>query len=267
MAAAPPNRLLGIALRLGAATSFAFMAAMIKLGAEAGVSLPELAFYRFAFGMTPRHRERGYLATLGFVAFHVDYRSHGDSDLDPDHEFHLRLGYAEDVINAVLALRQWEGPLDPARVAIGGRSMGGGVVLNVLVAQPGLVRAAVLWASVSSDSIDNFEMWVRPNRSRAELAQRIIDTYGDPADPDHADFWAGVSPRTFFDRVTEPVQVHHGTADDVCPIVWSDATTSALQDAGVETRYEVFEGEGHAFGPQFVDSMERTAMFLADHLG
>jgi drug/metabolite transporter (DMT)-like permease len=51
----PPrqNRLLGIALRVGAATSFGFMAATIKLGAEAGVSVPELAFYRFAFGLPP----------------------------------------------------------------------------------------------------------------------------------------------------------------------------------------------------------------------
>lgn len=49
----PQNRLLGIGLRVGAATSFAFMAAAIKLGAEHGVSLPELAFYRFFFGLPP----------------------------------------------------------------------------------------------------------------------------------------------------------------------------------------------------------------------
>jgi drug/metabolite transporter (DMT)-like permease len=47
------NRLLGIALRIGAATSFAFMAAMIKLGYSHGVSTPELAFYRFLFGLPP----------------------------------------------------------------------------------------------------------------------------------------------------------------------------------------------------------------------
>lgn len=47
------NRLLGIGLRIGAATSFGFMAAMIKLGHEAGVHLAELAFYRFAFGLPP----------------------------------------------------------------------------------------------------------------------------------------------------------------------------------------------------------------------
>jgi drug/metabolite transporter (DMT)-like permease len=47
------NRLLGIALRVGATTCFAFMAAMIKLGYAAGVSTVELAFYRFAFGLPP----------------------------------------------------------------------------------------------------------------------------------------------------------------------------------------------------------------------
>lgn len=51
----PPqqNRLLGIALRVGAATSFGLMAAAIKLGHEAGISTPELVFYRFAFGLPP----------------------------------------------------------------------------------------------------------------------------------------------------------------------------------------------------------------------
>src|SRR3954469_15967789 len=47
------NRLLGIALRIAATTCFAGMAAAIKLGDQAGVSLPELAFYRFAFGLPP----------------------------------------------------------------------------------------------------------------------------------------------------------------------------------------------------------------------
>ena len=53
MAAVTQNRLLGIALRIGAASCFGFMAAMIKLGDQAGIALPELAFYRFAFGLPP----------------------------------------------------------------------------------------------------------------------------------------------------------------------------------------------------------------------
>jgi len=51
--AAVQNRLVGIGFRIAATTSFAFMAAMIKLGHDAGITLPELAFYRFAFGLPP----------------------------------------------------------------------------------------------------------------------------------------------------------------------------------------------------------------------
>ncbi|HEY0113675.1 MAG TPA: DMT family transporter [Allosphingosinicella sp.] len=47
------NRLLGIGLRIGATTCFAFMAATIKLGYQAGASTVELTFYRFAFGLPP----------------------------------------------------------------------------------------------------------------------------------------------------------------------------------------------------------------------
>jgi drug/metabolite transporter (DMT)-like permease len=47
------NRLVGIGLRVGAGTCFAFMAMLVKLGHEAGVETVELAFYRFAFGLPP----------------------------------------------------------------------------------------------------------------------------------------------------------------------------------------------------------------------
>ena len=47
------NRLIGIGLRVAAATCFAFMATLVKIGHEAGVATVELAFYRFAFGLPP----------------------------------------------------------------------------------------------------------------------------------------------------------------------------------------------------------------------
>ncbi|HYW15507.1 MAG TPA: DMT family transporter [Allosphingosinicella sp.] len=47
------NRIAGIGLRVVAATCFAFMAMLVKLGHEAGVATVELAFYRFAFGLPP----------------------------------------------------------------------------------------------------------------------------------------------------------------------------------------------------------------------
>jgi drug/metabolite transporter (DMT)-like permease len=47
------NRLLGIGMRICAATGFALMAALIKLGYDSGIATPEMVFYRFAFGLPP----------------------------------------------------------------------------------------------------------------------------------------------------------------------------------------------------------------------
>jgi dipeptidyl aminopeptidase/acylaminoacyl peptidase len=204
-------------------------------------------------------REQDYLARRGYVALHVDYRGHAGSDPAPGAEERLRLGYTVDAINAVRAVRRSSlAYLDGERVALVGRSMGGGVVYNVLVAQPGLVDAAVAFAPVSSDTVDNFERWTRPERG--EVARRILARHGEPAVA--PDFWSGVSPRTYFDRITEPVLVHHGTSDDSCPIRWSRASVRALHAAGVDARFFVYPGEEHAFGPRWPLSMRRTVRFL-----
>ncbi|MFS3128781.1 alpha/beta hydrolase family protein [Nocardioides sp. Bht2] len=217
------------------------------------------AVYRSGQGMT---RERGVLADAGYIAFHVDYRNHGTSDRDPDADLDMRLGYTTDVINAVAALRRWDGPVDVDRIGLVGRSMGGGVVYNVLTVMPGLVRAGVVFAPVSSRAVDSYNRWVKVDRP--EVAAAIVKEHGEPG-PGNG-FWRGVSARTYFDRIAEPLMIHHGTLDDTCPIRWSEETVNALRRAGKTVRYHVYPGEQHAFGPQFNRAMQRTIAFLDRNL-
>jgi dipeptidyl aminopeptidase/acylaminoacyl peptidase len=211
-------------------------------------------------------REQDYLARQGYIALHTDYRNHAGSDDDPDNEVRLRLGYTEDVINAVLAVRESDLPyLDGDRIGLLGRSMGGGVTYNALVTAPGLVDAAVVYAPVSSDAADNFDRWIRGNPDNSEIADEIIEAYGAPED--ELEFWRDVSPRTFFDRITEPVLIHHGTADDTCPLEWSHETVAAMVDAGVDAELVEWEGEPHAFEARWQDSIEQTVEFFDSHLG
>jgi dipeptidyl aminopeptidase/acylaminoacyl peptidase len=206
-------------------------------------------------------REQDYLARRGYAVLHTDYRGHAASDNDSQAEVGLRLGYTEDVINAVLAVRRSDLPaLDGTRVGLLGRSMGGGVMLNVLTVAPGLVDAAVVFAPVSSDTVDNFDRWIRGDPARDNLAARIIARHGSPER--NPAFWRNVSPRTFFDRITEPVLIHHGTNDESCPIRWSRTTLRALQAAGKDARMFIYPGEHHAFGPQWPTSMRRTVAFF-----
>lgn len=208
-------------------------------------------------------REQDYLAREGYIVLHTDYRNHAASDNDPNFELGLRLGYTEDVINAVLALKNSNlSYVDKENIGLLGRSMGGGVTYNAAIVRPDLIKAVVVFAPVSSDVVDNFNRWMRRDRSsdRRQLAARIAQRYGSPeANPE---FWRNVSPVNFFDRIAVPVVIHHGTSDDSCPIAWSERTTAALKAAGKDVRYFVYEGEEHAFGPLWPRSMRRTVEYL-----
>jgi dipeptidyl aminopeptidase/acylaminoacyl peptidase len=210
-------------------------------------------------------REHDYLARHGYVVLHTDYRGHASSDNDKNVDYELRLPYAVDTINAVKAVKSSKLPfLDKNRVGWLGRSMGGGVTLTALVAQPGLVDAAVIYASVSSLAADNWKQFYRPSEDRARTNRRIAGTYGLPADS--PEFWRAASSRPYFDRVTEPLLVHHGIQDETCPIRWSEATVKALNAAGKDVTFVKYRGEGHTFARQWQRSIERTADFFDKNL-
>jgi dipeptidyl aminopeptidase/acylaminoacyl peptidase len=75
-----------------------------------------------------------------------------------------------------------------------------------------------------------------------------------------------VSSRPYFDRITEPVLMHHGTEDESCPLRWAHQTYDALQAADVTSRLLVYPGEPHAFIADWDLSIRRTARFFDRHL-
>jgi dipeptidyl aminopeptidase/acylaminoacyl peptidase len=207
-------------------------------------------------------REQDALARAGYVVLHTDYRGHAAGDPVPQLDREVRLGYTRDAINAVAALQKLP-YVDASRMAMLGRSMGGGVTMNALVTQPGLVDAAVIYASVSSRYLDNLNHFTR--ESRPEAVTAVFDQFGTPAEQPR--FYRELSPRTYFDRITEPVLAHHGTADGTCPPQWARTTQRLMREAGVDSRLSWWQGEDHAFYARWQDSMDQTLRFLRRELG
>ena len=219
------------------------------------------AVYVRGQGMT---RERGYLAARGYIALHVDYRNHAESDDDPLYQVRMRLGYVADVINAVKALRSsTDVPVDEERIALFGRSMGGGVVLKALEVAPGLVQAAAPWAAVSSLEAQNYDQFIRPDPEDSALTAQLARRHRLPEQDPR--FWLENSSRPYFGRITEPVLLVHGRFDDTCPPRWAAATQRALRAAGVDSQLQWY-GDGHAFGPAFNAAMNRTLRFFDRNL-
>jgi dipeptidyl aminopeptidase/acylaminoacyl peptidase len=212
-------------------------------------------------------REHDYLARQGYVVFHTDYRGHASGDDDPGVDYELRLPYAVDTINAVYAVKRSELDfLDGDRVGWLGRSMGGNVTLNALVAQPNLVDAAVIYASTSALAAQNWKQFSSDSDERRSVNRKIDRTYGLPED--NPKFWKEASPKTYFGRVSDPLMVHHGTADDTCPIEWSEDIVETLEDKGkIDVTFHQYKGAGHTFeGATWQRAIERTTDFFDEHL-
>jgi dipeptidyl aminopeptidase/acylaminoacyl peptidase len=200
-------------------------------------------------------RERVFLARRGFVVLQPDYRNHGGSTREDDRFVARPTGYPEDLLNAVRAVRRANlAFVRNGRVHLFGRSMGGGVALQAAVARPAWFRSLVLSSPVSSRATDTFERWAAPGTG---LRHEVADAYGLPRD--NPAFWRRASVRHYLHRLEVPVQVHHGSVDDVCPVGWSRRTVAAVRDSGGRARLHTYDGAAHTFqGADWRLMMRRT---------
>lgn len=210
-------------------------------------------------------REQDYLARRGYLVIHPDYRNHAFSDKDPEDLAGFRLGYTIDVINCILAVKNSTyGFFDKENIGLLGHSLGGGVVLNILVIKPELVKAAVLFAPVSADYRKNFSRWLWRRKRHPEIAEKILAQYGSPeANPA---FWDSLSAKNYFDSIEAPILLHHGTADKSVPIEWSDQLAEWLKGKGKRVIYYKYPGEPHEFAAAWPEVMRRTVKFFDQYL-
>jgi len=223
-------------------------------------------------------REQDYLAKRGYIVIHPDYRNHGLSDKDPDEMARFNLGYDEDVINCILAIKNSQKKyFDKERIGMLGHSRGGGIALNILVTKPDLVQACVLYASTSMNAWDNFERWTlgrgirrtrrisdARRRESQKRAEEILTLYGSPET--NPKFWNEMSAETYLKKIKAPIAVFHGTHDDSVPIQWSDKLAAALKKEGKPVLYYKLPGEKHEFVKDWPIFMKRSVEFFDKYL-
>ena len=124
---------------------------------------------------------------------------------------------------------------DPFRVAVAGHSNGGGVAEILMTAVPA-VRAAVLYAPVSSDMADSARrFWLRSPGGGGG----VPNPDSDPI------YYSLMSPRTWFSPETPPALIMQGTVDQDIPAAWTAATVASLQAVGAPVKFVSFPGADH----------------------
>jgi dipeptidyl aminopeptidase/acylaminoacyl peptidase len=151
------------------------------------------------------------------------------------------------------------GLADPARVAVMGGSAGGFTTLLLLAHHPELFAAGVALSAVT-DIVD-----------LGERSHRFERHYNDSLVGPLPEAWSlqrGRSPIAAAERVTAPLLLLHGSADDVVPVEQATAMAERLRHLGREVELHIYDGEGHGWGRAdvVVDELTRIERFLARHV-
>jgi len=170
----------------------------------------------------------------------------------------LRMDSVADLKYAVEWLRA-SGVVDPARIAIYGRSYGGFMVLAAVTTYPELWAAAVDVVGIANwvTFLENTGPWRRAHREQE---------YGS-LEHDR-EFLESISPIHQVDRIRAPMLVVHGANDPRVPVTEADQIVSRLRARGHPVEYLRYEDEGHKIAKlgNRIDSFTRMAGFLARYL-
>ena len=186
------------------------------------------------------------LTEAGYIVFHPNLRNHPPSD-PGDNLF--RVGMTVDVLNLIALIKAKAMPPEilltvaSDQIGLWGHSMGGNIVLRVLTVSSD-VKAAVLYASMSGDELKNSALLAAINPGDQQLQTERVTS---PA------LLQRISPMYFYEGITTPLQLYHGTNDLIVPVAWAQETCSLLSSAGVTIQCTYYPDENHTFRRRVAD--------------
>jgi dipeptidyl aminopeptidase/acylaminoacyl peptidase len=203
------------------------------------------------------------LASNGYVVFKIDLRGHDRSEGNADGGY-ATPGYTLDVLNAVASLQRFS-QVNPQKIGLWGHSMGGFLTLRAMVIST-QIKVGVIWAGLVCSYPDMIYRWGNagyPLSTPMALSDWEADwamRYGTPVE--NPEFWASISATSFLKDLSGPLQLHHGTADPVVPVAFSEELATAIQRAGGKTELFTYPGEDHNLVKSFNSAMIRSLQFF-----
>jgi dipeptidyl aminopeptidase/acylaminoacyl peptidase len=214
--------------------------------------------------------ERQFLAARGYVVIEPEYRgSTGYGDR------HFRAGWKQwglkmqdDIADAT----RWaisQGIADPQRICIAGASYGGYATLMGLIRDPDLYKCGVDWVGVTDIGLLYDGGWFNDDAEQSDAYKRygMPTMVGDPV-KDAAQF-AATSPLKQAARITQPLLLAYGGADQRVPIYHGRKFYDAVKKNNKQVEWVVYDDEGHGWKLREtqLDFWGRVIQFLDGQIG
>ena len=170
----------------------------------------------------------------------------------------------DDVADAVRWATE-KGLVDGKRVCIAGASYGGYATLMGAIRYPDLYRCGVAWVAVTDPRLLFEPIW----RSDASVEAReysLPTLIGDPVKD--AAMLKAATPVERAGEIKIPILLAFGGEDQRVPIDHGTRMRAAMQAAGQQPEYVVYDGEGHGWlkVENRIDFWQRVEKFLAKNL-
>jgi dipeptidyl aminopeptidase/acylaminoacyl peptidase len=210
-----------------------------------------------------------FLASRGYVVLEPEYRGSTGYGWA-----HFRAGWKQwglamqdDVADAT----RWaiaQGIADPQRICIAGASYGGYATLMGLVRDPDLYKCGIDWAGVTDIELLYTGHWSATSDMPEAYKRYGMPTLVGDLEKDAAQF-AATSPLKQAARITQPLLLAYGGADERVPIYHGRKFYDAVKGANKQVEWVVYpdEGNGWQLVETRLDFWGRVEKFLDRHIG
>jgi dipeptidyl aminopeptidase/acylaminoacyl peptidase len=190
---------------------------------------------------------RQYLVSKGWVVLVPNVR--GSTGFGKTYMSLDNMDLGGGPLRDIVACKRWlveSAGVDADKVVVMGGSYGGYMALAAAAFTPGEFAAQVDYFGVSDlpTLVRSFPPYW------AAFATFIYRKFGDPNNPEHAQYQHDRSPLNYVERIVTPLLVVQGENDPRVRRDQSDRVVHALQERGVPVHYLVIPGEGHGFSRQ-----------------
>lgn len=203
-------------------------------------------------------RSAEVFAKNGYISLAADYLGYGGSDTPSADVFEERFQTYTVTLDLLASIGTLDGA-DQSRIGIWAHSNGGQIALTVLE----VTRSpypTTLWAPVTRIFPYSILYYTDEAEDHGKALRKKLAEFESQYD---ADLYAMPN---FIDRITAPIQLHQGTADDAIPTHWSTEFATRLKEQDIAVQLFVYPEADHNLQPAWNTVIARDLEFFKTHL-